>query len=91
MAGELNLCYALSTAGSQPISEVARVHDEGAAQGGRPNKHKNGAKGRWFQLYWPHVRFRSRPKSVLSASIRISNGGELMEQDMLLNTHRTTT
>ncbi|POY72957.1 hypothetical protein BMF94_3943 [Rhodotorula taiwanensis] len=54
VAGELNLCYALSTAGSQPISEVARVHDEGAAQGGRPNKHKNGAKGRWFQLYWPH-------------------------------------
>ncbi|GAA5988624.1 hypothetical protein JCM10908_003645 [Rhodotorula pacifica] len=54
VAGELNLCYALSTAGSQPISEVARVHDQAFAKSGRTNKHEGGAKGRWFQLYWPH-------------------------------------
>jgi isopentenyl diphosphate isomerase/L-lactate dehydrogenase-like FMN-dependent dehydrogenase len=52
VAGELNLAYALSTAGSQPISEVARVNDEGFAQAGRSRAH-GAEKGRFFQLYWP--------------------------------------
>lgn len=52
VAGELNLAYALSTAGSQPISEVARVNDEGFSRAGRSRAH-GAEKGRFFQLYWP--------------------------------------
>ncbi|KAK8853027.1 hypothetical protein IAR55_003728 [Kwoniella newhampshirensis] len=39
IAGELNIPYCLSTAGSQPIEEVARVNGKGP---------------RFFQLYCPH-------------------------------------
>ncbi|BGP66548.1 hypothetical protein NBRC10512v2_007956 [Rhodotorula toruloides] len=52
VAGELNLAYALSTAGSQPISEVARVNDEGFSRAGRSRAH-GAQNGRFFQLYWP--------------------------------------
>jgi len=55
VAGELNLPYCLSTAGSQPIADVASAHDDGARGVGRE------AKGRFFQLYWPHVRRSPSP------------------------------
>lgn len=45
VAGELNLPYCLSTAGSQPIEDVGKANDEGAQDG-------NGV--RFFQLYMPH-------------------------------------
>ncbi|TNY21449.1 FMN-dependent dehydrogenase [Rhodotorula diobovata] len=48
VAGELNLPYCLSTAGSQPIADVASAHNDGARGAGRE------AQGRFFQLYWPH-------------------------------------
>ncbi|BGP21056.1 hypothetical protein JCM10213_007574 [Rhodosporidiobolus nylandii] len=61
IAGELNLPYALSTAGSQPIADVAKANDEGAKrraeEGVEGAERKDGRKGRgvrWFQLYWPH-------------------------------------
>ncbi|BGP58669.1 hypothetical protein JCM8202v2_006338 [Rhodotorula sphaerocarpa] len=54
VAGEMNLCYALSTAGSQPLKAVAEAHEAGAAEVGRANRNGDGVKGRWFQLYWPH-------------------------------------
>ena len=34
VAGELNLPYCLSTAGSQPIEDVGRANDELAGEGG---------------------------------------------------------
>ncbi|CAI6338272.1 unnamed protein product [Periconia digitata] len=45
VAGELNLPYCLSTAGSQPIEDVGKANDELAGQGGGV---------RFFQLYMPH-------------------------------------
>ncbi|KAI1805077.1 L-lactate dehydrogenase [Daldinia bambusicola] len=46
VAGELNLPYCLSSAGSYSIEDVARANDEGGAGG-------SGEKGvRFFQLYW---------------------------------------
>ncbi|KAJ4378574.1 hypothetical protein N0V86_006281 [Didymella sp. IMI 355093] len=49
-AGGLGLPYCLSTAGSQPIEDVGKANDEGAA------KSKDGAGNavRFFQLYMPH-------------------------------------
>ncbi|GAA5977476.1 hypothetical protein JCM11641_000975 [Rhodosporidiobolus odoratus] len=61
IAGGLNLPYALSTAGSQPVKEVARVQDEGAKRrkeegvvGAERRDGREGKGVRWFQLYWPH-------------------------------------
>jgi isopentenyl diphosphate isomerase/L-lactate dehydrogenase-like FMN-dependent dehydrogenase len=45
VAGELNLPYCLSTAGSQPIEDVAKANDELAGKDGGL---------RFFQLYMPH-------------------------------------
>jgi isopentenyl diphosphate isomerase/L-lactate dehydrogenase-like FMN-dependent dehydrogenase len=45
VAGELGLPYCLSTAGSQPIEDVAKANDESAGEAGGV---------RFFQLYMPH-------------------------------------
>ena len=49
-AGGLGLPYALSTAGSQPIEDVASANDSGAAK----SKDGSGSAVRFFQLYMPH-------------------------------------
>ncbi|KAF3007674.1 hypothetical protein E8E13_009123 [Curvularia kusanoi] len=49
-AGGLGLPYALSTAGSQPIEDVAASNDAGAAH----SKDGSGSAVRFFQLYMPH-------------------------------------
>ncbi|GAA6030508.1 hypothetical protein JCM8097_006180 [Rhodosporidiobolus ruineniae] len=58
VAGELNLPYALSTAGSQPIAKVAEANDEGARRRGEEGEENEGREkgrgARFFQLYWPH-------------------------------------
>jgi isopentenyl diphosphate isomerase/L-lactate dehydrogenase-like FMN-dependent dehydrogenase len=49
-AGELGLPYCLSTAGSQPIEDVASANDAGAKKGSEGE----GSAVRFFQLYMPH-------------------------------------
>ncbi|KAF2833546.1 FMN-dependent alpha-hydroxy acid dehydrogenase [Ophiobolus disseminans] len=50
VAGELGLPYCLSTAGSQPIEDVAAANDAGAHKG----HEGEGNPVRFFQLYMPH-------------------------------------
>ncbi|GAA5919420.1 hypothetical protein JCM8208_001650, partial [Rhodotorula glutinis] len=72
VAGELNLPYCLSTAGSQPIADVARAHDDGARRAGRLEGERGKAQGRFFQLYWPHNKDLTR--SLLEQAVE--NGYE---------------
>jgi len=50
VAGELGLPYCLSTAGSQPVEDVAAANDAGAKKGSEGE----GSAVRFFQLYMPH-------------------------------------
>ncbi|KAF9569290.1 FMN-dependent alpha-hydroxy acid dehydrogenase [Agrocybe pediades] len=60
IAGELGLPYCLSTAGSQPIEDVAKANDEGAAISRDKGYHRindtgsNSSAPRFFQLYMGH-------------------------------------
>ncbi|KAK5046871.1 hypothetical protein LTR84_007225 [Exophiala bonariae] len=56
VAGELRLPYALSTAGSSSIEDVAASNDEGRQSGRAVNVEgaKNDEPVRFFQLYLPH-------------------------------------
>jgi isopentenyl diphosphate isomerase/L-lactate dehydrogenase-like FMN-dependent dehydrogenase len=52
VAGELGLPYCLSTAGSQPIEDVAAANEAGAKKGDHSAGEGNPV--RFFQLYMPH-------------------------------------
>ena len=53
VAGELNIPYSLSTAGSKSIEEVARANERGY-QESHGCKQKNLESPRFYQLYMPH-------------------------------------
>jgi isopentenyl diphosphate isomerase/L-lactate dehydrogenase-like FMN-dependent dehydrogenase len=58
VAGALGIPYCLSTAGSSPIEDVARAHDEGRRLSEpktyNPSSDSNNGAPRFFQLYMPH-------------------------------------
>ncbi|KAI0407252.1 FMN-dependent dehydrogenase [Xylaria palmicola] len=52
VAGELNLPYCLSSAGSYSIEAVARANDDASSGGGRGGEQEKGKGVRFYQLYW---------------------------------------